>query len=224
MPVTRWTRAAAAASSLLLALSCTETTAPGTPQPPPSLYAISPSSVPAGSGPFTLTVSGADFTAQSRVRWNDADRPTTFVSDSVLTARIGGADVTFADSASVTVYTGAPGGGTSGRLAFKVASPQTLTWTLTNVPLSAGSWDVAVSPNGLAYVTQLGGDSIDRIDVPTNTVAGSIAVGNWPYEVSFNGTGSVAYESNAVDHSIGVINTATDSQTASFGLATQPIR
>ncbi|MFP4344703.1 MAG: hypothetical protein ACLFU8_08430 [Anaerolineales bacterium] len=53
---------------------------------------------------FTLTVQGAGFTEGSRVRWSGADRPTGFVSHSVLTATIFAGDVDTVAHVPVTVY------------------------------------------------------------------------------------------------------------------------
>ncbi|MEJ5309852.1 MAG: right-handed parallel beta-helix repeat-containing protein [Anaerolineae bacterium] len=60
---------------------------------------------------FTLTADGAGFTANSVVRWNGSDRPTTFVSSTRLTATIRAADVSTVGSFPVTVYDPAPSPG-----------------------------------------------------------------------------------------------------------------
>ena len=51
-----------------------------------------------------LTITGAKFTPNSEVRWNGAARPTTFVSNSQLTAAISATDVSTVGDISVTVY------------------------------------------------------------------------------------------------------------------------
>jgi C1A family cysteine protease len=94
----------------------------GSPSPAPVLSSISPSSAAAGGSAFTLTAAGSSFTSQSKVRWNGADRTTTFVSATQLSAAIPAADIATAGSASVTVYTPAPGGGTSSSQAFSITS------------------------------------------------------------------------------------------------------
>ncbi|MBN1887391.1 MAG: hypothetical protein JW850_05355 [Thermoflexales bacterium] len=53
---------------------------------------------------FTLTLHGRGFTASSVVRWNGADRPTTFVDHTRLTAAISAADVSATAAIPVTVY------------------------------------------------------------------------------------------------------------------------
>jgi hypothetical protein len=86
--------------------------------PAPTTTGLQPSSVSAGSGAFTLTVAGSNFVPSSGVRWNGAARMTTYVSATELQAAILGSDLTASGTATVTVVTPAPGGGTS--------SPQTL--------------------------------------------------------------------------------------------------
>jgi hypothetical protein len=86
--------------------------------PVPVLSSLSPSSVVAGSGAFTLHVYGSNFIAASTVYWAGASRTTTFVSAGELTAAILAGDVTGAGTPTVTVVNPTPGGGTSNGLIF----------------------------------------------------------------------------------------------------------
>jgi C1A family cysteine protease/alpha-D-ribose 1-methylphosphonate 5-triphosphate synthase subunit PhnH len=88
--------------------------------PVPTLNVISPSSATAGGAGFTLTATGTNFVAGSKIRWNGADRTTTYVSPTTLTASIVQADIGTAGTASVTVFNPTPGGGTSGALTFTI--------------------------------------------------------------------------------------------------------
>jgi hypothetical protein len=54
------------------------------------------------------------------VRWNGADRPTTFQSGTLLTASIPASDLAASGSAQVMVFTPSPGGGSSGSLTFHI--------------------------------------------------------------------------------------------------------
>jgi concanavalin A-like lectin/glucanase superfamily protein len=78
--------------------------------------------VTAGSPPFTLTVTGSGFVGASVVLWNGSDRPTTVVSSTRLQAAISASDVALPGTASVTVFTPAPGGGASLARTFTVTS------------------------------------------------------------------------------------------------------
>jgi subtilisin family serine protease len=69
----------------------------------PSIMSLSPASTTAGAAAFTLTVDGVNFDSSAVVRWNGANRTTTFVSATQLTAAITAADVASAGTASITV-------------------------------------------------------------------------------------------------------------------------
>ena len=57
--------------------------------PAPIAGALSPSQAVVGASAFSLTVTGSKFVSSSIVRWNGANRPTTFVSATQLQASIG---------------------------------------------------------------------------------------------------------------------------------------
>jgi len=100
--------------------------------PAPVLTALSPSRARVGSGPLSLTVSGASFNRQSVVLWNDAPRPTVFANSNTLVATIPASDLTTLGTAEVSVSTPAPGGGTSSALVFSIDPPPTLTVSATS--------------------------------------------------------------------------------------------
>lgn len=76
-----------------------------TPLPrPPEIFYLSPASTQAGSPAFNLTVNGYNYNAGSTVRWNGADRPTTFISRYKLVASIGADDIATPGNATITVY------------------------------------------------------------------------------------------------------------------------
>jgi hypothetical protein len=79
---------------------------------------------PAGAG-FTLTVHGTGFIAGSLVRWNGSARPTTFVSNSKLTAAIPASDISHPTTSSITVFNPSPGGGSSNVVFCQVRSAGT---------------------------------------------------------------------------------------------------
>ncbi len=91
--------------------------------PVPAITALSPATATAGGDAFTLTVTGSNFVTGAVVRWNGADRTTTFVSATELTAQIPASDIAAAGTASITVVNPAPGGGVSGAATLTVRSP-----------------------------------------------------------------------------------------------------
>lgn len=91
--------------------------------PAPTTSSITPASAAAGSAAFTLTVDGANFSSRSTVRFNGADRPTTLVSATRLTAQIPASDVAVGGVFGVTVFNAPPGGGPSNAQSFTVTGP-----------------------------------------------------------------------------------------------------
>jgi hypothetical protein len=97
-----------------------------TTNPAPTLEAASPLSPPsakAGGKNFPLTVNGTNFvsgSSGSTVQWNGKPLTTTFVSETELTAVVPSSNIKTAGTATVTVKTPTPGGGTSGSTTFTI--------------------------------------------------------------------------------------------------------
>jgi hypothetical protein len=138
---------------------------PGTvaPPPPPATApvpvatSLSPASVTAGAAAFNLTVNGSSFVPSAIVRWKGADRPTTFVSATQLRASIAAADIATAGTASVTVFTPSPGGGTSAPLTFTIAAapataPVPVATSLSPASATAGTAAFNLTVNGSNFV------------------------------------------------------------------------
>ena len=114
--------------------------------PVPQATSLSPAAAAAGQPSFTLAVNGSNFTSASIVRWNGADRPTTYVSAAQVKAAIPAADVASLGSAQVTVFSPTPGGGTSSALPFSIVPAPILSVSSTTV-----------APGGSVMVTLTGG-------------------------------------------------------------------
>jgi uncharacterized protein (TIGR03437 family) len=76
--------------------------------------------VSGGGSAFTLTVTGAGFVNGATVRWNGANRTTSFVSNTQLTAQIPASDLIVPGAAGVSVFNPTPGGGASNVLSFAI--------------------------------------------------------------------------------------------------------
>ncbi len=68
-----------------------------------AIGALGPQNVLVGSGAFTLSVAGKNFTTESKVQLNGANRATTFIADTLLQATIRAADVDTATTAYIAV-------------------------------------------------------------------------------------------------------------------------
>ena len=67
--------------------------------PVPAIGSLSPNSAVTGGAAFTLVVNGSGFVTGSLVRWNRADRPTTFVSSVQVQASIAATDIAVSGTA-----------------------------------------------------------------------------------------------------------------------------
>ncbi len=122
----------------------------------PTITSLSPGMAPAGGPAFTLTVNGTNYIADSVVRWNGSDRPTSFVSATQLTAEIGATDIAAVGTASITVVTPGPDGGTSSEKTFTIADTTPPDITITSSPSgwvrsTAASFAFASTESGATF-------------------------------------------------------------------------
>ncbi len=122
--------------------------------PVPTLTSLSPNNALVGGGSLNLTVTGTNFVPTSVVRWGGANRTTTFVSNTQLTASIPASDLTTAGNVNVTVFNPAPVGGTSNALTFTVNPPNPVPAITSLSPNSAveGSAGFTLTVNGSGFV------------------------------------------------------------------------
>ena len=131
----------------------------------PALAALSPSTVAAGSPAFTLTVNGAGFVAGSSVRWNGSNRPTTYLNRTQLNVSIAATDVSAGGPFALTVFTPAPGGGTSSLLNLTLyarVGHDTTADTVQGQPnFTANAANNPLMPGGANRLNNHGGVAVD---------------------------------------------------------------
>jgi subtilisin family serine protease len=88
--------------------------------PVPVITRLSPSRVSIGTYPFSFTVEGAGFVPGSVVRWDGQERPTTYVSETTLTAEAQYLDTDYLHAVQITVVNPPPGGGVSNVVALTI--------------------------------------------------------------------------------------------------------
>jgi hypothetical protein len=164
-----------------------------------------PDATKPGGAAFTLTVNGSGFVSGSAVHWNGSPRTTTFVSHSQLKASILATDIASAHTASVTVVSPGPGGGTSNVVFFPITragsslalSAQTTLGPLAEVQIAQsiavgdfnrdGKLDIAASDSNGVYVFSGNGNGTFQPVVEYN--AGSTPLGIATGD--FNGDGKL---------------------------------
>jgi len=94
----------------------------------PTISALAPNSMAAGSGSFVLTVNGTNFNGNATINWNGTSMTTARVSANQMTATIPATDVATAGTASVTVTNpGTPGGIYGGGTAAETSNSMAFT-------------------------------------------------------------------------------------------------
>jgi outer membrane protein assembly factor BamB len=178
--------------------------------PPLTLSSLSPATVPAGNGAFTLTVLGNGFATGSVIAWNGVSLPTTYVSGSTLRTSVTAARVASTGAVPVTVVNPVSQGGTSAPLTLTIIPPSidavsyqinnghsgSITFKSVALP-AAAAWTVnlgaqpsyALVVGGLVYVTSSNAE-VWALNATTGaTVWGPIA---------FNGVTGISYDAGTI--------------------------
>jgi YVTN family beta-propeller protein len=90
-----------------------------------------------------------------------------------------------------------------------------------NTPVGDRPFGLAVSVDGLVYVTRLDGAKITALDT-TGAVVDSVNVESTPTGVTFSPDGQTAYVTNQLSQSLGVISVATSAQVDTVTLPASP--
>jgi hypothetical protein len=200
------------AASLMTLASCGGDASAPVSNPVPSLNSASPAQLVVGTGPTKLTLKGFAFNAESRARWNDADRPTTYVDVSTLTVDLSAADLASIMDAKVMVVNPTPGGGTSGTvtvpIGYAVPTVTSISPSSTDAGLSLSSSGLFVEITGSNFVPQSfpywdGYVQLSRTNVTETSITAVIP----PDYVAFGGVHKISVinpkpgggESNRVD-------------------------
>ena len=143
--------------------------------PAPTLSALNPTNVLMLGATFTLTVTGTNFVQGATVRWAGANRTTTFVNGTTVTASIPASDLIVPRYADITVVNPGPGGGAS------AARPFAVRLNVSGPVLAAGTDHSCALSGFIAYCwgsnryTQVGdGTTTDRL-APT-VLAGGLSL------------------------------------------------
>jgi outer membrane protein assembly factor BamB len=115
---------------------------------------LAPTTLVAGNAAFQLVVTGTNFLPSATVQWNGSVIPTTFDSDTQLTAQVTAAQVAAAASVPVTVLNDPAAGGTSNVVQLAIVAPSPVTVTsLTPAGLNAGAPATVLTVTGSGFLT-----------------------------------------------------------------------
>lgn len=158
-------------------------------EPTPVLATIAPNAAQAGTTETTVTVTGANFSTDSTVRWNGTPLPTSFVSTGELTATISASQLSTFGWATVAVSSPAAGAGVS----------QPLPFTIYNIVYLSANHMVYNPYDRLLYAsvnsaaTQVTGNSIVTIDPLTGAIGKAVTVGSQPTFMALSDDGQALY-------------------------------
>lgn len=160
--------------------------------PRPTIVATAPRFSSVGHADFTLVVNGTGFVPGAVLRWNDAARPTTFVSPTRLTAAIPAGDVVTAGAATLQIQNPDPAEALSLPRPFAIDAAGRHV-----LPYDVGDflWDPVRQQ---LYVSILATDSIYpnrliALDPMTGEVVRSVFVGSNPTQLAISDDASVLY-------------------------------
>lgn len=202
--------------------SCGGGTSTSPTNPLPALFSTQPATLDAGAAGTTVTLIGDGFVTGSRARWNDGDRPTTFVSRTQLRVTLTSQDVASTGFGNFTVINPAPGGGVSATLAVPIQVP--LPSGVTALALSGRPHGVATASNGVFYVSQIDGRAVTKgtVNAATQSLVGTVDIGaDTPAHVALDPNATRAYTANQFGQSVSVVDVATNTSVATIPLPDQ---
>jgi hypothetical protein len=128
------------------------------PLPPLSLNKISPSQVTAGGSDFMLTAIGTGFASTSSIAWNGTSLPTTYVSSTVLQAKVTAAQITDTGTVSITVLdSGSQGNSSPINLTIAAPSIDAVAYQMNAAHTGAVTFKTVALPSNSAWSVDVGG-------------------------------------------------------------------
>jgi len=180
----------------------------------PTAVSVSPKIVLAGSSGTTLTVSGNGFTTASTVLWNGNPLPTTYLSDTQLSALVPSTYLANLGWGQVVVSTPSPGGGQSSPLVVSV-------YQSVNVPAADILYDpftrmlYATVP---AVATNIAANSLVQIDPLSGTTGTPVVLGNGPNVMAETADGSYLYIGLSGNNTLGQFDLLHQTMTGTYPL------
>lgn len=180
-----------------------------------SVTFIEPLTVQVGAASQTLLITGSNFYPASVVNVKGVAQPTTFISNSQLSATLNAAAVAQIGEEPLTVVNPAPGGGTSN--AGTLTPYQALAIgasSLTYVP-TTGKLYVTIPASSLSNP-----NTIVPIDPNTGATGSPVPVGNDPRMIAASGDGKYLYVLLLADQTIQRVNLLTSAVERTFAYPT----
>jgi hypothetical protein len=158
----------------------------------PSIGAVSPSSIVAGTASEPIVINGQNFMSTAKVQWNGTNIPTTFISPNQLQAQPTTAELASGGIVQLTVANPAPGT-ISQFVNFEVTDP--ITVTVLDLPANDLVWDPFAQLIYASLPSSYGvnGNSIATINPATGAVTGYHFAGSEPTKLALDANSKYLY-------------------------------
>lgn len=158
----------------------------------PTLNSVSPLSIPAGTSPSPIVLTGANFMTGAKVEWNGVAIPTTYVNSGELEATPTTADLATPGIVQLSVANPSPGT-ISDPTTFNVTYPATI--TVLDLPANDLVWDPFAQLIYASMPSSYGenGNSIAVINPSTGSVTGYHFAGSEPTKLALSATSNYLY-------------------------------
>jgi outer membrane protein assembly factor BamB len=158
------------------------------PLPPLSLSKISPSQVTAGGSDFMLTAIGTGFASTSSIAWNGTSLATTYVSSTMLRAKVTAAQIANTGTVAITVMdSGSQGNSSPINLTIVVPSADAVAYQMNAAHTGAVTFKSVALPANSAWSVDVGGSASYALIV-RGQVFVTVAVNGNSQLLALNGT------------------------------------
>jgi outer membrane protein assembly factor BamB len=158
------------------------------PLAPLSLSKISPSQVTAGGSDFMLTAIGAGFASTSSIAWNGTSLPTTYVSSTMLRAKVMAAQIANTGTIATTVLdSGSQGNSSPTNLTIAAPSVDAVAYQMNAAHKGAVTFKTVALPSSSAWSVDVGGSASYALIVGGRVFV-TVAVNGNSQLLALNGT------------------------------------
>lgn len=158
----------------------------------PGIQSFSPINIAAGGPSLVLTVMGVGFTTHSTIQWNGNNKPTTYVSPTLIQANLSTQDILNSGLARAIVVNPDSEGGATLPISIPVNN---VTAKVAGPIANDIAWDPFRQVIYASYPSNSGalGNRVASIDPTTGDIINSLNVGSEPNRLALSGDGNYLY-------------------------------
>jgi len=163
----------------------------------PTITSISPTSVPAGSASFTLTVNGTGFISTTTIQVGTVDEQTSYVSSTQVTASVPAAQVVSGGQLAVIALNGTSSSGSGTPINLSVDNPAPTITQVSPSSLLAGNPSATLTVTGTGFVPTTAIDVNGAARATTYTSSTQVSVALNASDIASSGNLSITAVNSA---------------------------